>query len=242
MIEIKSFTHTIRIFADYTQLSDLFKVVLYCGYRGDKRTIPFFFSVVKGSSCVTDLRQPISDIMGRMKANTRNEIRRAEKEGCLFSIDDNVRDFIPFYNAFCESKGFPDYVNAKRLAKYNTLLVTRTTHCGAVLAMHVTLLDADSKTALLLLSGSQRLECGIDKKLIGWGNRYLHFKELEWLKANGYATYDWSGVCLDKNDTRYSIGQFKLSFGGEIVDSWSLKSPLYALLEKGRDFIIKYRR
>ena len=172
-----------------------------------------------------------------MKSNTRNEIRRAEREGCRFEIDKDASDFIPFYNSFCDSKGFPDYVNARRLSKFKSLLITRVVCGDTVLAMHATQLDPVGKIALLILSGSQRLDVGANSKLIGWGNRYLHFKEIEWLKQQGYETYDWSGVCLDPNNPQHTIGQFKLSFGGEVVDSWTLKSPLYVLLEHARSVI-----
>lgn len=236
MIETKSFTHTVRLFADSLRWTDIFRVVMYCSYRGDKEKIPFYYSIDKGASCETDLRLPLDELMGMMKSNTRNEIRRAEREGCRFVIDKDFSDFIPFYNSFCDSKGFHDYVSHRRMAKFHNLLVTRVVCGDVVLAMHVTQLDPVGKVALLILSGSQRLDAGANTKLIGWGNRFLHFKELEWLKSQGYELYDWSGVCLDKNNPQYSIGQFKLSFGGRIVDSWTLKSPLFVFLEKCRHF------
>lgn len=231
MIETKAWTHTIRLFADSVKWTDIFRVVMYCSYRGDKKKIPCWFSIVKGMSAVTDLKMQMVDILGKMKSNTRNEIRRAEKEGCEFAINNDVAKFIPFYNAFCKSKGFPDYVSMGRLSKFKNLLITSVSHGGSILAMHATQLDPASKTALLILSGSQRLDAGVDKKMIGWGNRYLHYKDLELLKAQGYEVYDWSGVCMDPSDPRYSIGQFKLSFGGDVVDAWTLKSPMYRLLE-----------
>lgn len=237
MIETKSITHTIRLFAKSLSWTDLFKVVMYCSYRGDKEKIPFYYFVDKGNSCQTDLRLSLEELMGKMKSNTRNEIRRAEREGCRFVIDKDASDFIPFYNSFCDSKGFPDHVSTRRLSKFKNLMISRVVCGDVVLAMHATQLDPVGKIALLILSGSQRLDSGANSKLIGWGNRYLHFKELEWLKQQGYETYDWSGVCLDPNNPQHTIGQFKLSFGGELVDSWSLKSPLYVLLENLRSFI-----
>ena len=242
MIETKSFTHTVRLFADSLSWSDIFRVVMYCSYRGDKAKIPFFYSIDKGTSCQTDLRLSLEELMGKMKSNTRNEIRRAEREGCRFVIDKDASEFISFYNSFCDSKGFHDHVSARRLSKFKNLLITRVVCGDTVLAMHATQLDPAGKVALLILSGSQRLDANADKKLIGWGNRFLHFKELEWLKNNGYEMYDWSGVCLDPDNPQHTIGQFKLSFGGELVDSWTLKSPLYALLEYAQSVIRRHWR
>lgn len=242
MIETKSSTHTIRLFADRLHWADIFRVVMYCSYRGDKSRIPFFYSINKGSSCETDLRPSMDEIMAKMKSNTRNEIRRAEREGCRFVIDDGFEEFIPFYNAFCDSKGYDDHVSRARLSKFKNILVTRVVCGDDILAMHVTQLDSIGKIALLILSGSQRLGGSVNTKLIGWGNRYLHFKELEWLKEHGYEIYDWSGVCIDPNNPQHSIGQFKLSFGGTLVESWTLKSPLYAFLEKVRDLLRMLRK
>ena len=45
MIETKSITHTIRLFAKSLSWTDLFKVVMYCSYRGDKEIIPFYYFI-----------------------------------------------------------------------------------------------------------------------------------------------------------------------------------------------------
>lgn len=191
---------------------------------------------------MTDLRASTDEILASMKSNTRNEIRRAIREGCEFRIEESLDDFVPFYNAFCKSKNLDDYTNKARIQKYEKVLITKAVHGDNVLAMHANILDGRSRTALLLFSCSQRLDEGVDRKMIGWGNRFLHFKDLEYLKSLGFETYDWSGVCLDPNDERYSIGQFKLAFGGRIVDSWSLKTPLYAMLEHARNLLVRFRR
>lgn len=241
MIEARSFTHTIRIFATKVHWTDLFRPVAYFNYCGDPTGIPFWYQKSKDHSCVTDLRLPMEELLGRMKSNTRNEIRRAVREGCSFSVVTDYGEFIPFYNDFCKNKGFADHVSVARLRKFPKLLITKSMKDGKILAMHATQLDPENNIAILILSGSQRLDDNADRKLIGWGNRYLHYKDLEWLKNHGYNRYDWSGVCLDPDDSRYSIGQFKLSFGGDIVDSWTLRTPLYVILEHVRNMMKKYQ-
>ncbi len=241
MIEVKSITHTVRLFADRLDFLDLFKVILYCNYRGDLKKIPGYYKIIPGKSCETDLRRSMDEILAQMKSNTRNEIRRAEREGCEFEVVEDIDEFVPFYNAFCDSKGFNDYVSHSRLAKYKSILISKAVKDDTTLAMHVNLLDEKSKTALLILSSSQRLSEGVDRKLIGWGNRFLHYKDLEYLKSKGFGTYDWSGVCMDPDDPRYSIGQFKLGFGGKLVDGTSLMTPLYAFLEKVKSVVTRLR-
>lgn len=242
MIEIKSRIHTVRIFADRVRLSDLFKLVCYFSYQGNVDMVPWYYSRKRGESASSDLRKPMDEILANMKPNTRNEIRRAERERCKFELETDLESFVHFYNAFCDSKNLNDYTSIARLGKYRNLLLTKATHDGQVLAMHANVLDPNSKTALLILSCSRRLDVGADKKMIGWGNRYLHFKELEYLKDNGYETYDWSGVVTDPTDPLYSIGQFKLAFGGRLVESWVLQSPLYRFFMGIRNVVVKFRK
>ena len=243
MFEVKSKTHINRYFADKLHWTDAFRVVQYLSYRGDSSKIPWYYVVTRASSCYTDLTKSMDEILASMKSNTRNEIRRAVKEGCVFSIVEDVDEFIPFYNSFCESKGLNDFTSRAQIGKYKKVLITKATDAaGNVLAMHANILDDASKVALLMFSCSPRLDANVDKKLIGWGNRFLHFKDLEYLKDNGFTYYDWSGVCLDPNSPCHSIGQFKLSFGGQIVDSIVLRTPLFFLLEYVRDALCRFRK
>jgi len=243
MFEVKSATHTNRYFAERLNWTDAFRVVQYLSYKGDAAKIPWYYSITRASSCYTDLTRGMDEILASMKSNTRNEIRRAIKEGCEFGIVDDVDEFIPFYNSFCESKGLNDFTSRAQIGKYEKVLITKATDSeGGVLAMHANILDEKTKVALLMFSCSPRLDANVDKKLIGWGNRFLHFKDLEWLKDNGYTYYDWSGVCLDPDNPCYSIGQFKLSFGGKVVDSIVLRTPMFVLLEHVRDVLCRFRK
>lgn len=239
MIEIKSATHILRLFADKLRVSDIFKLILYTGYRGDVTRIPFYYRIVKGHSCETDLSLSMDEILASMSGTTRTNVRRGIKEGCEFKKVSNLDEFIPFYNAFCDAKGLDDHTSKLRMGKYKHLMMTKAIKDNQVLSMHANVLDPLSKVAFLLYSCSPRLEEGVDRKLIGWANKFLHYKDLEWLKNEGYLVYDWSGVCLDESSPKYSIGQFKLSFGGRLIDSYVLSTPLYVLAEKLRLIVKK---
>lgn len=244
MIEIKASTHIQRLFANRLQKSDLFRAVYYAGYRGEEKDIPFYYTIEHGNSAVTDLRQTEDEIFSSMKSNTRNEVRRAEREGCTFESGYDYDSFIPYYNTFCESKGLKDRVDMSRLIKYtgdNKVYITKAIHNDVVLSMHATVVNKKEKVAFLLFSCSQRLDSGVDKKLIGWGNRYLHYMDLKTFKEMGIEEYEWSGVVLDPNDERYSIGQFKLSFGGTVVNSLVLRTPLFNLMSYFRPLVERFR-
>lgn len=231
MIIARSKYHTVKYLADNIDLWDTFRVVRYAGFRGERNAIPFWFRVETGNTCRSDLTKSMEELSAMMNSNTRNEIRRAEKEGCKFSVVDNVDEFIPFYNTFAKCKGLGDLVSALKLKCYTEVLITKTTCDDVVLAMHAHVINRSCKQAMLLYSCSERLDAGVDRKLIGWGNRFLHYRELEYLKGIGMEDYDWSGVCVDPDDSRYSIGQFKLSLGGVLVNNYTAKSPVYCCLE-----------
>ena len=75
------------------------------------------------------------------------------------------------------------------------------------------------------------------KKIIIFGANKPMTDVLVYLKEHGYKVFDWSGIVLDPEDSRYSIGQFKLSFGGKVIDSLVLCSPIFKLLEYVRNII-----
>ena len=242
MIEVRSSFYASKMYAKRVSFLDLFKLVLYCGYLGDIRKVPFFFKKVKCQTCMTDLTLSLEDLMQKMKSNTRNEIRRAQKEGCSFEIVENVGAFVSFYNSFCKSKGLADYTSLSRMQRYEKVLITQAVQGGQTLAMHANVLDDEGKIAFLLYSCSQRLTEGVDKKVIGWGNRLLHYMDLKYLKQQGFKQYDWSGVSTDPQSECYSIGQFKLSFGGTLSECWVLSTPLYRLGVRLRNFMMKLRK
>ena len=242
MLEVNARFFKNRYFATGLSWLDIFTAVHYFNYLGDSSKIPWYYARKAGVSCVSDLTLGIEKIMASMKSNTRNEIRRAIKEGCEFRIDDDIDAFVPYYNDFCRSKGLDDYTSKARILKYKDILSTRVEHHGVALARHINILDKAGKNAFLMFSCSPRLDENVDRRLIGWANKFLHYKDLEWLVESGFEKYDWSGICLDKDDERYSIGQFKLSFGGEITRPLMLRTPLYCALEVFRGLVMRMRR
>lgn len=241
MLEVRSRLFVNRYFATKLSRLDIFKAIHYFDYSGDQEKVPWYYVKKVGVSCVSDLTIGIDKIMASMKSNTRNEIRRAIKEGCEFYVDDDLDAFVPYYNDFCRSKNLNDYTSKARIQKFKSFLSTRVERNGVVLARHINILDYSGKNAFLMFSCSSRLDENADRKLIGWANKFLHYKDLGWLMEAGFERYDWSGICLDKNDERYSIGQFKLSFGGEIKYPLMLRTPLYCFLEKFRGIVMILR-
>ena len=236
MFAVKSKFHQSLWFAQKVSVWDLFRIVTYVAYKGDVKSVPFYFKKHKGNSCETDLTQEMEAIFNAMRRDTRKRIRRAEKEGCTVEIVEDLGEYVDFHNSFCQKKGLDLFMSSEKLQRYGKLLITKSMHNGVVLSMLATVLDEQDRLAVSLLSASRRFESEIDRNMIGWGNRLLRIKTLELLKQRGFSKYDWGGVCMDENDPRYSITDFKLSFGGVVIDSWILESPAYVICSKLRSF------
>lgn len=230
MIEIKNKLFTQRLYSDTLEGSDFFKAVFYGSYSGDESKIPFYYIKRKGTTAIQDLSPDLETILAKMKSNTRNEVRRAIKENCTFSYNRDYAAFVEFYNLFADDKKLPRIVE-NQVKKYGDTVITVASHDNIPIAMHATVVSKENNIAFLLFSCSPRLEAGVDPKLIGWANRFLHYKDFEYIKELGITRYDWCGVVTDpeKKET-FSIGRFKLSFGGELCDVLDLKTPLFAVM------------
>jgi hypothetical protein len=88
---------------------------------------------------------------------------------------------------------------------------------GIPLAAHVLMRDHPGR-ARLLLSGSADRGDEHFHRAVGPGNRLLHWQELQYYKAEGYRFYDFGGCDLNRDSRRYRNTQFKLSFGGQVVE------------------------
>lgn len=233
MIIAKEKIYILKINARRIPFWDRLKIVNYNDYRGEESSIPSGYKKLKGTTATIDLSQSMDDLLANMHSTTRNEVRRAQKEGFIIEQVHDNKVFVEYYNSFAREKGLPT-INEKHLIKYGeNLMLAQARFNEHVLSMHATMIDNEEKIAGLLYSCSTRLNESVDKKMVGWANRYLHYKEFEMLKDMGMTQYEWCGVCMDPNKPeRYSIGQFKLKIGGEIREDITLRSPLFSLLLK----------
>lgn len=243
MIEAKNKLYTQRFLASKLCFSDLWKAVNYTQLEllGGGR-IPFWYKVSYGHTATTDLTLPWEEIYSRMKSNTRNETKRAEKEGVVMECNYDYDAFVPFYNDFCDSKGIPYKIKSvNTLKKYDKMLITVAKKDNQILCMHATVVNPKDGEAMLFYSCSPRLADGVDRKLIGWANRFLHYKELQMFKEQGFKRYEWHSLVVDPEDSRYSIGQFKLSFGGDLHETINLQTPLFVIMKYIQALLKKVR-
>lgn len=231
MIEVNNRFYTQRFFAKKLRLSDLFRAVTYTQYEGGSR-IPFWYKKIWGESSTLDLSQSEEQLFKAMKSNTRNEIKRAIKEGCTFGYDKDYNSFIPFFNEFAKSKGLKERTDYNQLSKYDETIITRAEFNGIILAMHAIVVNRENKEAMLLLSCSKRLDNDLDRRVIGWANRYLHYQEFQLCKEWNIERFEWNGICTNPERAEvYNISQFKLSFGSDPKKQLNLRTPLFVLFK-----------
>ncbi len=181
---------------------------------------------------LTDLAGTDSDLMALLHRDTRNLVRRAEREGISverydcqdLSILDN---FDMFYNKFSESKSEVREVlkisvqlhMLKRIAKAGMLEVSRAMgRDGEAIVYHVFIV-ADGRARLFhsasLFREGQNKE---HRNYLGWANRYLHWQEMLHYRHQGYSQYDMGGwYAGGDNESLLRVNRFKEEFGGRVV-------------------------
>lgn len=194
------------------------------------------FGFIKKSKHTKLVRLQNNDYFNDFKNNTRNEIRKAEKAGINFEIEQDTNRFTNLYNSFAESKGL------KRLpATFNSytnhLVITKAVLNNEIICLHSFLIDRESKRSRLLHSVSTFRNISADQKsLAGSANRFLHYYDMNYFKSDGFLFYDFGGYAMNSTDpVLQNINQFKDSFGGELVEEWnytSLASYLINLIKK----------
>jgi lipid II:glycine glycyltransferase (peptidoglycan interpeptide bridge formation enzyme) len=151
--------------------------------------------------------------------NTRYEIRQAEKLGDRVRIERNgptaIRKFLALFEDFVRSKPEVAAINHSMLSRYRhhadifLAYLDENPVCG-----HVLLRDREIGRARLLYSASRRFGDREAARLSGTLNRFLHWREICTYREEGFSTYDFGGIIVDKGN---GITQFKMSFGGNVV-------------------------
>jgi hypothetical protein len=135
-------------------------------------------------------------------------------------------DFFALHDAFARAKRKVPLLKRQRFNEYLrhadvfVLYFDGQPTCGRLV-----LRDVESGTALMLCSGTKRLEGGTDTITIGLLNRYLHWHEMKVYQAAGMRTYDFGGAA----SAQPSLTQFKRSFGAQLI---TYHYGLYARTER----------
>ena len=216
------------------QTSSLSSQIICAGSTssGCFRDLPIFSNAIPpiargwAQTTFVDLSKGQEAIYAGMHTNCRYKVRRAEKMHDRFEIVMNTEparaDFFALYNTFASSKAKLPSLKRYRFNEYLPhadvfmLYFEGQPSCGRLV-----LRDEESRTALMLYSGTRRLDEGADTITVGLLNRYLHWHEMKTYQTAGIERYDFGGIGL----TTGSVNNFKMSFGGQLKQ---VSSYLYA--------------
>jgi lipid II:glycine glycyltransferase (peptidoglycan interpeptide bridge formation enzyme) len=176
------------------------------------------------------LDKSIDEIFNGFSSTVKNEIRRSEKVNVQIGFINDVDKFIQFYNSFANEKDIFEIDEALIFGYRDNLLITCATYNNEILSAHAYLIDKQAGITRLLYSASIRLVEDVDSTFISRANKYLHFKDMEYFKAEGLLIYDFGGYAYNTHEIqKLGINKFKLSFGGEIVKYYDYQSYLTVL-------------
>lgn len=230
--KIKGLVFSQKWFSDKILISDFLKAVIYKQCDINVKDNNLF---IKNNSFTlqSDLTLSEENILKKFSSTIRNEINRAEREGSIFNSFENKENFISIYNDFALQRGIAN-VTLKKLEGYNNhLILTSSSIDGVITAVHSYLIDFEQKKVRLLHSGTQRFTKDLDRNMIARSNKFLHFKDLQKFKEEGFLIYDWGGLAYNTEDKGLQgINKFKESFGGDMIKQKEFISILYYLILK----------
>ena len=224
---LRGIPYSQKWFARKVSSRDLLELVVYYQYLGGK-TPPLFFRR-SFSAAQIDLDREPEVIQADMQKNVRYKIRRAEKDGLRWEVGVNPGDFVSFHDSFAQKKGI-EGVDLARIKSFGSaILLSHAVHDGRVLVQHAHLVDEREYRARMLYSSSARFDAE-DAALVGRANCWCHWKEMLYFRERGIRTYDLGGIAMNVHDrVLEGINEFKLGFGGKIVQEDHWLSPFYFL-------------
>jgi len=179
------------------------------------------------------LEQDLETITTNFSKQIRQQARIAETEGttCVFSSD--IDKFVDFFNDFAKKKNIP-LTSRRRVEELGDgFRISFAMNNGELLATHSYLVDEETGIVRHYHAATRRLDDQIDKNLIGRANKYLTVKNIQLFKEEGFKIFDFGGYAKDTNDESLKgINNYKLLFGGKVVEAVGYTSYPYWLLKK----------
>lgn len=175
----------------------------------------------------------VDETFQKFSSTTKNEIRRAEREGVNVTFytsedinsDDGalIRMALLYTNMYAEKGMNGMELPIKELlayAKNGCLLISVASIDGAETVFH-SYVVYEGKSRLLHSCSEFRVADNAMRNAIGRANKYLHFKDMEYLASLGGDSYDWGGISSSTEPN--GIDKFKMSFGGDPVKYYNIR-------------------
>lgn len=174
-----------------------------------------------------------------LSKNNRKLLRRAQEEEYQVFLykepsDENLRAFQQFYNDFAKRKKIEQITKSQMeaialLNQKNALLLSEVRSvCGQTLCYRLDIVHAQKAMSYYVATGNALALPAQLNRPIRYANRFLLWHNLMYLKQQGFTLYDMGELTNVE-----TIRQFKLSFGGQVVNVYSgyiAQSKMSALL------------
>jgi hypothetical protein len=173
------------------------------------------------------------EIFAAFNKALRQQIKQSEGIGMTCYFHTNYESFVQFFNDFAIAKGLAP-TSMRRMNELKEYLQMSYVECnGDVLAAHSYLVDEKNKIVRIYHSASRRIDEAFDRTLIGKANKLLHYKDMMAYKQQGFEVYDFGGYSFNTEDKELlGINNFKLLFGGNVVECKNYYSFSYSLMRK----------
>ncbi len=204
---------------------------------------------IESWTLLTDLTASDSDLMALLNSDTREQVRRAEREGISveryeYKNADVLNDFEKFYRHFSESK--PEVSDTlkmsvqlhmlKRIAKAGMLQVSRAVGPDGEPLVYRVYIVANGRARVHHSASLFREGQSSERRhYVGRANRYLHWRNMLHYKHLGYSRYDMGGWYSGTDDeSLLLVNQFKQAFGGIVTREYD---AIYGCTLRGRSLL-----
>jgi lipid II:glycine glycyltransferase (peptidoglycan interpeptide bridge formation enzyme) len=188
----------------------------YCSGHNDKIYRDLGFKFEDHLNIIVDLTKSEDDLWKEVHSKRRNEIRKAIKEGLIFNdiTKENIGSFYLILDEVYKRARLPllpkvffeNAINSSNKdigmrcfgAYYNDELV------GCMLALYY------KKVIFDMFAGSLSIHYTKNP------NDLIPWEVFKWGRSNGFATFDFGGA--GKPSVPYGVRDYKLKFGGELVN------------------------
>lgn len=180
-----------------------------------------------------NLEQDKETIQANFSKQIRQQVRIAETEGINCTFNNEIPTFVDFFNDFAKKKN-TNLVSQRRMEEFGEgIKLSFAMYNGEIIAAHSYLTDKETGIVRHHHAATRRLDEQVDKNLVGRANKYLTANNILHFKQEGFKTFDFGGYAKDTTDESLKgINNYKLLFGGQVVESVNYFSYSYWLLKK----------
>ena len=174
-----------------------------------------------------NLEAPIEELWKGVHSKRRNEIRRATKEGTTFAAKNDLASLIASHEILKEVYNraklpLPDLRYFEELFLNNSLKIFTALHNEKIIGCMLCIAYKD----ILFDYYAGAYSKFYDK----YPNDLLPWEVFKWAKEQGYKTFDFGGA--GKPDIPYGVRDYKMKFGGELVNFGRYEKIYYPALFK----------